>query len=277
MSEEPIIIDAIDIDGTALRFPLFNSLSHFLLEGHANDTSGELRDLFARTRRAWQRREATFDDYFAAALEVQRAGMFKGVLAQVVEDFARSHAESDGHRPYVFTQELIAVLKESGHHLLAVSGSPEAMVRVYCERNGIDHFVATTLPVDEHGRLTGDVVSTAFDDKAAAVRSYQATLGRPSKVMVAIGDSLADLSMLHMAKYPIAFGPNAELDAAAHRFGIPIVVEDRNVIRVLAVYGDGTTRRTPRSYAEAPLSSILPHPIARRLAERITARKYKIR
>lgn len=248
--EEPLI--ALDVDGTAVRDPLFLLLMHFLAQkGYGTLETAEIMN---NARRKHERRATRFHQYSAALQQVRESGFLKGVPLTAIEEFAQQQSERG--RKYLFTSELLSVAQELGYRTLAVSGSPVEITRPVCEYYGIFHCLGAKLEV-ENGLLTGEVVFPVFDDKAQAVRDYRAGMSSPTRLAVAIGDELADLPLLTEAEYGIAFCPSPELRRAARGFSLPIVVERSESIYVLTTRGEGR------------LADILPLDIAALLEPRI--------
>ena len=134
--------------------------------------------------------------------------------------------------------ELIARLREAGHHVAILTGGFERGVERALEREGVevDTVVANRLPV-EGGRLTGEVEGPLITGtKDEALESLAADLDVPLSRTIAVGDGANDLPMLEVAGLSIGYLPKDAVRpscdvvvASMHRLGK--VLEGYNVVR----------------------------------------------
>lgn len=99
-------------------------------------------------------------------------------------------------------------LREAGVHLAIVSGGVDVMAESVARRLGIPHVAANGFVYDAEGHITGEgVVRTPLNDKAAPVVRFARELGVPLERVLAVGNSLPDVSMFDVAGRSIAFHP----------------------------------------------------------------------
>lgn len=102
----------------------------------------------------------------------------------------------------------IDALRAEGVECAIVSGGVDVMAENVAKRLGIEHWAANGFEYDAEGHLTGDgVVRTPLNDKAAPVVAFAEELDVPLDRVLAIGNSLPDVSMFDVAGRSIAFHP----------------------------------------------------------------------
>lgn len=220
-----------DIDGTFIRSSLLIELCRNLVRFGVFPTLVE-REL-AETRVAWEERRASYHPYIMAVVEVFYRYL-AGCSAAHVQYIGRLTANEQCHRVYVYTRELITRLRAT-HTIVAISGSPEAVVRPFTEQWGFDPknvFCSTAEIVD--GRYTGARVIRMVEDgkhrfvDACVARTPHTTLADS----VGVGDTEFDIDVLERVAHPIAFNPTAKLAHVALKRGWRIVIERKDAIWV---------------------------------------------
>lgn len=103
--------------------------------------------------------------------------------------------------------------QEPGVHVILASGAYQPIVDAFAARVGADLALGTPLEIRD-GVATGGLASQvqAGGEKAAAVEAHAA--GAP--ILVAFGDTAADIPLLELAQHPVAVAP----DAVLHRVAI---------------------------------------------------------
>lgn len=220
-----------DIDGTFVRSSLLIELCRNLVRYGIFPPLVE-REL-AETRVAWEERRASYHPYIMAVVEVFYRYL-AGCSAAHVQYIGRLTANEQCHRVYVYTRELITRLRAT-HTIVAISGSPEAVVRPFTEQWGFDPtnvFCSTAEIIDD--RYTGRRLIKMVEDgkhrfvDACIARTPHTTLADS----VGVGDTEFDIDVLERVANPIAFNPTAKLARIAHRHGWRIVVERKDAIWV---------------------------------------------
>lgn len=115
--------------------------------------------------------------------------------------------------------ELTHKLKQQGCELWAVSSTNNWVVEIGAEGFGIerDHVLAACVEVKD-GRASDRILRVPTDElKAVAIREV---IGRP--VDAVFGNSVHDLAMLELAKYPFCVNPNPDLEKVARQKGWPV-------------------------------------------------------
>ncbi len=124
-------------------------------------------------------------------------------------------------RPRVFPemQELTRRLAEQGCELWAVSSTNDWLVKVGAEHFGIpaERVLAASVEL-EAACATDRLVRVPTDElKAVAIREV---IARP--VDAVFGNSIHDLAMLEMARFPFCVNPNPDLEGVARERGWPV-------------------------------------------------------
>lgn len=127
-------------------------------------------------------------------------------------------------------ERTVAALHGAGVATAIVSGGVDVMAENVARRLGIPRVAANGFVYDADGHITGEgVVRTPLNDKAAPLLRFAAESGVPLGQVLAIGNSLPDVSMFDVAGRSIAFHPE---DDYARRHAT-WVVEDGPLDRVL--------------------------------------------
>ncbi|GAB3684578.1 phosphoserine phosphatase SerB [Salinarchaeum chitinilyticum] len=181
---------AFDFDGT-----LSDSEMTVLL----GDRFGVAEDMATITERAMN------DEIEYAESLRQRAAL----LEDLPDEDAQRAFEEVVLRPDA--AELIAALREAGHHVAILTGGFERGVAEALAREGVDvdTIVANRLPVAD-GALTGAVEGPLIEGtKDEALETLAADHSVDLAETVAIGDGANDLPMLQVAGLAVGFEPKA--------------------------------------------------------------------
>lgn len=230
-------IALFDIDGTLIRSSLLIEVFRgFIREGVFPPLAD--REI-AEHRLAWHERRSTraFTDY---AMEVVRVFYRRicGVSMYDAETVGRMVADEQYNQVYVYTRNRIEELRRT-HHCVAISGSPDIVVRPFAEAWGFARVFASDLDVDARtgrytgGRAFGIALEHKVDlsaEKRVLFERACSELGVVAAGSYGFGDTESDLGFLDCVEHPVAFNPNRELYAIAHERRWPIVIERKNVI-----------------------------------------------
>ena len=136
---------------------------------------------------------------FEAALRA-RVNLLRGADAEIIDEIARRIEYNDG------AEELISYCAENKIKIGAVSGGFIQVLDCFGISNRLDFVKANLLGI-ENGRLTGEVIGEIVDraGKAAALRTFAASLGMPLEETIAIGDGANDIDMVTCAGLGVAF------------------------------------------------------------------------
>ena len=130
-------------------------------------------------------------------------------LLRAAEEF---FDEVVSHRIFPELQELTRRLAEQGCELWAVSSTNNWVVETGAQRFGIppQRVLAACVHI-ENGCASDRLVRVPTDElKAVAIRD---SIGKPMEAV--FGNSLHDLAMLELAKYPFCVNPNPDLERIA--------------------------------------------------------------
>ncbi|RDI71908.1 phosphoserine phosphatase SerB [Halopelagius longus] len=186
---------AFDFDGT-----LSDSEMTVLL-GKRKNVAEEMADITER---------AMNDEISYAQSLRKRASLLEGLE---IEDAEAAYDEVT-LRPGA--ADLIARLRDAGHHVAILTGGFERGVERALQKEGVevDSIVANRLPV-ERDRLTGEVEGSLIEGtKDEALESLADELGVKLSHSVAVGDGANDLPMLEVAGLAVGFEPKPAVEPA---------------------------------------------------------------
>lgn len=228
-SQKPLAF--FDIDGTFIRSSLIIELCRNLVRFSVFPALAE-REL-EETRVAWEERRAGYYPYIMAVVDVYYRYLAGCDVAQVAR-VGHITALEQRNRVYVYTRELIQRLHAT-HTIVAISGSPEAIVRPFTEQWGFDQklvFCSTAEIVG--GSYTGRrVIRIVEDGKQRFVDACIAGISNATLAnSVGVGDTESDIGILERVAHPITFNPTAELARIANKRDWRIVIERKDAIWV---------------------------------------------
>lgn len=269
--DNEIKVAFFDIDGTLYRDNISLRLVEVLRErGHIE--AKHCVD-FDAVQGARQAREASYEDLMAELSKLTETA-FTGLHLDDLITAGAIAAEHGRDRPYVFTRALLESLKTMRRrpHLVAISGSPIAVVEPYCKALGFDEVYATYFKLDD-SRVTGGFSQAEspyhHKDRVCRAVADQLKLTTTSKGTImgalAVGDALADGRMLEVVEYPVAFNPTAALRIESRSKGFPCVTERKDAITVECV----PWPKAGAAMHEVAIESILPSRLAKWVRERI--------
>jgi phosphoserine phosphatase len=178
------------------------------------------RGLISPEMGEWAR--TRYKDYEAGTIgEEQMCGemvtMNRGVSHEKLQRSALEFFdEVVSHRIFPELQELTRRLAEQGCDLWAVSSTNNWVVEVGAARFGIapDHVLAACAHIEE-GRASDRLIRVPTDElKAAVIRDV---IGKPMEAV--FGNSMHDLAMLELARWPFCVNPNPDLEDIAQDRG----------------------------------------------------------
>jgi len=220
-----------DIDGTLFRSSLLVELVDELVKQKLIKESATTE--YTRAYKKWHDRKGSYDDYIMAVVAVFNKhikGVHYGDFMSAVKIVAALYR----NRTYVYTRELAAKLKKKGYFLLAISGSPKAVLDIFCKPYGFDKVYGAIYEIGPSDRFTGEMVGEHILTNKANI--LQRALQKETitlKGSVGVGDTESDIAFLEMVDNPICFNPNKKLYKHAGRMKWEVVVERKDVIYFL--------------------------------------------
>ena len=217
-----------DIDGTIFRSSLLIELVEALIQEKIFSPSA--LKIYETARKQWLDRKGEYDDYIAAVVESFKKNL-KGVDYDDFLKVARKVVLLNKDRVYRFTRDLIKKLKRRKYYLLAVSNSPQAVVKEFCKNLGFNKVYGRLYEVDEKNRFNGEILFLdLIIDKAKILKRATEKENLTLKGSIGVGDTESDIRFLKLVDNPICFNPNKKLFNYAKRMKWSIVVERKNVI-----------------------------------------------
>lgn len=213
-----------DVDGTRFKSACVEKTIDAAIEQRVFDAAN-FEETMAK-RRLWQasNNEGVYQAYLnhmVGAFMTSITGVEVERFNLVIDQVVREHQV----RQFSYTRNLAHILKAS-HEMLAISGSPEMVVKPMVSGDGFDRVIGSTFEVVD-GHYTGLAVSV---NKEAVLEEVA---GSEQEISVAVGDTIGDKAVLERAICPIVFNPSATLRRFAREHRMPIVLENKDAVTQL--------------------------------------------
>lgn len=217
-----------DIDGTVFRSSLLIELTDALIQ--EGIFPSRARKLYSQAYGNWLDRKGPYEEYIEAVVEAFKQNI-KGVQYNEFSKIAKKVTAFHKDRVYRYSRDIIRDLKKKNYYLLAISHSPQKVVKEFCKEMEFDKIYGQIYETDIKKKFTGKVLyAEIIKDKAEilkrAIEKEKLTL----KGSVGIGDTESDIAFLKMVEKPICFNPNQKLYQHAKNAGWKIIVERKDVV-----------------------------------------------
>lgn len=221
-------IAIFDIDGTVFRSSLLIELTDaFLQEGIFHS---KVSKLYAKAYENWLNRKGPYEEYIEAVTKAFKQNI-RGVRYNEFSKIAKKVVAFHRSRIYRYSRDIVKNLKKKNYYLLAISHSPQKVVKEFCKKMGFDKVYGQIYETDRQKRFTGRVLhAELIGDKAEILKRAIEREKLTLKGSVGVGDTESDIAFLKMVAKPICFNPNQKLYQYAKRAGWKIVVERKDVI-----------------------------------------------
>jgi len=220
-------VAVFDLDGTVFRSSLLIELLEELIEEKIFPKKA--RKIYSRELQNWLNRKGSYEDYIEKVILAYHR-FIKKKKAEDVWKAARKVVSAQKNFTYRFTRCLVSELKKN-YYLLAISGSPQEMVREFGKKFGFDRTYSRIFETDKKGRFTGKILfEDMIKDKGKILKIVVKKKGLSLKGSIGVGDTEADIPFLKLVNYPIAFNPNLRLYRYSQRRKWPVIVERKNVV-----------------------------------------------
>lgn len=214
-----------DIDGTLYRWQLFHELVEELVNQAAlADPDGVL----SRTWNDWRAGKVSFHDYEHKLIQDILYKHLADIPVAAFDQACRTVIEASGHKVHRYPADLLKRLQAQGYMTIAISGSQQELLDIFCQRYGFDLAIGA-LYERQNGRFTGKFERITFGRKAIILKELAAKHKLDFNGSLAIGDSESDIDILASVEKPIAFNPSEGLFDHAKAAGWPIVIERKNM------------------------------------------------
>ena len=153
-----------DIDGTVFRSSLLIELTDALVQEGV--FSSKMRNLYAQASKNWLDRKGPYEEYINAVIRAFRQNI-KGVRYGEFSKVAKKVVAFHGNRIYRYPRDIVKNLKKKNYYLLAISHSPQKIVKEFCKKMGFDKIYGQIYETDRQKRFTGRVLHIELiSDKA---------------------------------------------------------------------------------------------------------------
>jgi HAD superfamily hydrolase (TIGR01490 family) len=248
-----------DIDGTIFRSSLIVELFNELVRRGVFPEHAK-REV-ERNYLAWLNRRGHYNDYIMKVVQVFYREI-AGCLVRRVAPAVLATIAWQKDRVHRYPRKLIAQFRKQGYYIMAVSNSPDPMVKQFARVMKFDDAIGYVLEVVD-GTYTGRSImngttypGATWMDKISILKRYLRDRGMRVDLRhsVMIGDSEGDLPLLSYVGTPIAFNPSLPLARIARRKGWRIVVERKDVVYRIKdtefIPVDGQTPKRPYGNAK---------------------------
>lgn len=203
----------LDVDGTLYPGALGVQLLRGLSRGAACNKE-RVEEVFSVLNR--YRLEQINHETMATLAYEAYAGAIAGMAEVDVAGFARQTWKEERANLFPFVGELVELLKRRGFTVVLISGSPEEMIREVAAELGITERYGALFTA-RGGVYTGEVDRRpgALGAKSKILAEFLQQRSIDVAASFAMGDSMADLTLLQALGKPLAFEPKAELLAVA--------------------------------------------------------------
>jgi len=217
-----------DIDGTVFRSSLLIELTDALIqEGIFSSGAGKL---YSKAHENWLNRKGSYEEYIEVVVKAFIQNI-KGVRYSDFSKVAKKVVAFHQDRIYRYSRDIIRELKKKNYYLLAISNSPQKVVKEFCEKMGFDKIYGRIYEIDKQKRFTGKVLYLdLISDKAEILKRAVEKENLTLKGSVGVGDTESDIAFLKIVEKPICFNPNQKLYQYAKRKRWKIIVERKDVI-----------------------------------------------
>ena len=144
-----------DIDGTVFRSSLLIELTDALIE--EGIFSSRVRKLYSRAYENWLNRKGPYEEYIEAVVKAFSQNI-KGVEYKEFSKITKKVAAFHKDRIYLHSRDIIRGLKKKNYYLLAISHSPQKVVKEFCKKMGFDKIYGRIYEIDRQKRFTGKVL-----------------------------------------------------------------------------------------------------------------------
>jgi len=219
-------IAIFDIDGTIFRSSLIIELTETLVKYGIFPPIAEKE--IERNFVLWKNRKGSYENYINKVVEVYSRRIKRCAKKDIMEA-TRLVIKEQKNAVYVYTRELVKKLRRENFIVLAISGSPEEIVGIFCRGWKFDKYFGTIFET-KNGYYTGEVTALPVRNKKETLLKYARDNKISLRGSIGVGDTESDVSFLEEVARPICFNPNLNLYRIAKKRGWPVVVERKNVI-----------------------------------------------
>lgn len=199
-----------DIDGTIYREGLITEVFKKMVT-HEIVAPERWRDEVGPAFHAWDRRQGDYDNYLSKMVEIFKESTV-GISHEHIDYIAKLVVLQKGDRVYQFTRNEIERHRQAGHLIIAVSGSPDALVREMAKKYQFDDYRGTVYHYNEAGYYTGEITPMwDSDSKKKALLELSKQYDVDLDDCYSYGDTNGDLTMFELTGHPCAINPTREL------------------------------------------------------------------
>ena len=199
-----------DIDGTIYREGLITEVFKKIIK-YELVNSGKWYNDVRPAYLNWDKRQGDYDTYLLKMVDVY-IDAIKGLDKFHIEYIAKKVIEQKGDRVYTFSRQRIKWHKDQGHIVIAISGSPNELVKEMSQKYDMDDFKGTIYKLNNNNQYTGEVIPMwdSFS-KEKAILEFKEKYNIDLSKSFAYGDTAGDFTMFKNVGIPYAINPTREL------------------------------------------------------------------
>ncbi len=217
-----------DIDGTIFRSSLLIELTETLIREKIFPQ--KTHNIYDKAYKKWHERKGSYEEYIGAVVNAFQQNI-KGVKHKDFIKIAKNVIVAHHNKVYRYTRDLVKKLQNKNYYLLAISNSPQEIVKEFCKTLGFNKIYGRIYEVGKNKRFTGLILyNDLISDKAKVVKRVIKKEGLILGGSIGVGDTESDIAFLKMVKTPICFNPNKNLYNYARGHDWKIVVERKDII-----------------------------------------------
>ncbi len=216
-----------DVDGTLSRQDNFSDFIHTL--SFYKIIPAKPAQKLIKARREYKKRRWKFSTYIKHVVQTRNylkllpKWLFDNMVDTTFKEFQPTY--------YTFTYLFLKRLQKYGYKLIAVSGSPDFILKKYFKYINLQvDDIWSTKYIFKNGIFTGKVDLSAISDKGKYVKKMSKKYNFSLKNSIGIGDTGDDITMLNTTQFALGVNPNIQLATYTRKHNIPIVIERKDLI-----------------------------------------------
>lgn len=219
-----------DVDGTLSRQDNFASFIRFLALNRIVPSKHAHKII--KAHKNYRMRRWRFKTFIKHVIDTNK--LLKGLPYWLLKRMLDLTFEEFGASYYIFTYTLLKKLQAQNFLLIAVSGSPDFILKNFFKIINLRvDYIWSTKYIFKKGLFTGEVDTSVISNKGAFVLNASEGLNIDLSTSIAMGDTGDDISLFSVVKNKVAINPNLELATYCKKHNIPMVVERKDVIAVI--------------------------------------------
>jgi phosphoserine phosphatase len=221
-----------DIDGTYLRAHLYWSV--MLALAKEKKLPRDVNSLALGLYEDWKNRknDRAFEE-FDRTIVTRLNDLLHEIKPDDFDSAIRNTLAKTLDQVYMYPKSLKEKLQAEGYFIIAISGSHQEEVELFCRHHGFDDWAGQVWHRSDDGKtFTGDQTFT-HNNKDNLLKSFVKKHDLTYEGSYGVGDTSTDIPMLELVENPIAFNPNPGLLEHAQEQNWKVVIERKSIAYTL--------------------------------------------